>query len=91
MELAEEQVGGARLGPVLIGQAREGGVDHKGGGTTVGKNDADWKTWGGRADSRRRGIEESGRSQIEGGGCPCDLEPAPKGQIEGLSLYKWGN
>lgn len=35
-------------------------------------------------------MEESGRGQIKVEGI-CYLEPAPKGQMEGLSLYKWGN
>lgn len=35
MELDKEQVGGTRLKRALIGQTTEGGVYHKGGGTTL--------------------------------------------------------
>lgn len=37
MELDEKQVGGVRLKTALTGQTREGGVYHKGGGTTLDK------------------------------------------------------
>lgn len=37
VELAVGQVGGAWLRSALIGQTRKGGVDHKGGGTTLEK------------------------------------------------------
>lgn len=34
-------------------------------------------------------MEKSGRSQIKVERT-CYLEPAPKGRMQGLSLYKWG-
>lgn len=37
VELDEKQVGGVRLKTALTGQTREGGVYHKGGGTTLDK------------------------------------------------------
>lgn len=79
VELAEGQVGGAWLRSALIGQTRKGGVDHKGGGTTLEKNEADLEGGAWR--------KVGGTKKVEG---TCYLKPASKGQMEALPLCKWG-